>query len=79
MMFEFITVLTIVVLFMLIFAETLFYNRDVEKHEQEISGYRIENARLKEVNQQLRGDLLIKQADEFARDCEAAKAGERLE
>lgn len=68
-MFEFVTILTIVVLFMLIFVETLFYNRDVEKHTQEVSRYRIENARLKEENQQLRGDLLMKQADEFARDC----------
>ena len=68
-MFDFISVLTIIVLFALIFAETLFYNRDVEKHEQEVSRYRIENARLKEENQQLRGDLLMKQADEFARDC----------
>ena len=68
-MFEFITVLTIIVLFALIFAETLFYNRDVEKHEQQISRYRIENARLKDENKQLRGDLLMKQADEFARDC----------
>lgn len=68
-MFEFITVLTIVVLFALIFAETMFYNRDVEKHEQQISRYRIENARLKEENQKLRGDVLMKQADDFARDC----------
>ena len=68
-MFDFISVLTIIVLFALIFAETLFYNRDVEKHELEVSKYRIENARLKEENQQLRGDFLMKQADEFARDC----------
>ena len=68
-MFEFITVTTIIVLFMLIFVETMFYNRDVEKHEQEVSRYRIENARLKDENKQLRGDLLVKQADEFARDC----------
>ena len=68
-MFEFITLATIIVLFMLIFVETMFYNRDVEKHEQEISRYRTENARLKDENQQLRGDLLMKQADEFARDC----------
>lgn len=68
-MFEFITVLTIVVLFALIFVETMFYNRDVERHEQEVSRYRTENARLKEENQQLRGDLLMKQADEFAKDC----------
>ena len=68
-MFDFISVLTIIVLFALIFAETLFYNRDVEKHEQEVSRYRTENARLKDENRQLRGDLLMKQADEFARDC----------
>ena len=68
-MFEFITVLTIVVLFMLIFVETLFYNRDVERQEQEVSRYRTENARLKDENRQLRGDFLMKQADEFARDC----------
>lgn len=68
-MFEFITILTIVVLFALIFAETMFYNRDVEKHEQEVSRYRTENERLKDENKQLRGDLLMKQADEFARDC----------
>ena len=68
-MFEFITVTTIIVLFMLIFAETMFYNRDIEKHEQEVSRYRTENARLKEENRQLRGDLLMKQADEFAREC----------
>lgn len=68
-MFEFITVTTIIVLFMLIFVETMFYNRDVERHEQEVSRYRTENARLKNENQQLRGDLLMKQADEFARDC----------
>ena len=68
-MFEFISVLTIIVLFALIFAERMFYNRDVEKHEQEVSRYRTENARLKDENQQLRGDLLMKQADEFARDC----------
>ena len=68
-MFEFVTILTIIVLFALIFAETMFYNRDVEKHEQQISRYRIENAGLKDENRQLRGDLLMKQADEFARDC----------
>ena len=68
-MFEFVTILTIIVLFALLFAETIFYNRDVEKHELEVSKYRTENARLKNENQQLRGDLLMKQADEFARDC----------
>lgn len=68
-MFEFITVLTIVVLFMLIFVETLFYNRDVKQYEREISDYRADNARLQAENKKLRGESIVKTADEFARDC----------
>lgn len=68
-MFDFISVLTIIVLLALIFAETMFYNRDVRRYEQKISDYRAVNAKLMTENQMLRGQRITEQADEFARDC----------
>lgn len=69
MMFNFITFATIIVLVMLIFAETMFYNRDVRRYEQKISDYRAVNAKLITENQMLRGEDIVKTANDFARDC----------
>lgn len=68
-MFKFVTFATIIVLFMLIFVETMFYNRDVKQYEREISDYRAVNAKLITENQMLRGEGIVKTANEFARDC----------
>lgn len=43
--------------------------RDNGQKDYRIDQLKAINRQLKEENQQLRGDLLMKQADEFARDC----------
>ena len=43
--------------------------RDNGQKDYRIDQLKAINRQLKEENQQLRGDLLMKQADEFAKDC----------
>lgn len=62
-------VIAIAALFVLIVIETIMHDRDNARNDVQLSACRAENERLQAENKKLRGDLLMKQADEFARDC----------
>ena len=73
MMVEFITIAILCICLIVMWACWCKESHDdgviIESLCDDISHYQDEIAKLQAENQKLRGDLLMKQADEFARDC----------